>query len=101
MLGLLQTYLRQMLGFRPFMTTFYTDQRYDGDAFLYRRNPFARRNVTAIVLEVPSELIGKGKIQRVGDDLPPWPCAGSTEVSRWGLPISYTSLPERPDPIKR
>jgi hypothetical protein len=51
-------------GFRPFMTTFYTDQRYDGDAFLHKQNPFARRNVTAIVLEVPSELIGKGKSTR-------------------------------------
>ena len=44
------------------MTAFYKDQRFDGDAFLHQQNPFARRNVTAIVLEVPSELIGKGKI---------------------------------------
>src|SRR5271168_3737353 len=46
-------------GFRPFMAAFYKDQRYDGDAFLHEQNPFARRNVTAIVLEVPSQLIGK------------------------------------------
>jgi hypothetical protein len=44
-------------GFRTFMTTFYKDQRYDGDAFLHQQNPFARRNVTAIVLEVPNELL--------------------------------------------
>ena len=49
-------------GFRTFMTAFYKDRRFDGDALLHQQNPFARRNVTAIVLEVPSELIGKGKI---------------------------------------
>jgi len=49
-------------GFRAFMAAFYKDRRYGVDAFLHQQNPFARRNVTAIVLEVPSELIGKGKI---------------------------------------
>ena len=44
------------------MTAFYEDKRFDGDALLHQQNPFARRNVTAIVLEMPSELIGKGKI---------------------------------------
>ena len=44
------------------MTAFYREQRYARDAFLHQQNPFARRNVTATVLEVPSELIGKGKI---------------------------------------
>ena len=45
------------------MTAFWhKNQRYDGDAFLHQQNPFARRNVMAIVLEAPSELIGKGKI---------------------------------------
>ena len=38
-------------GFRAFMTAFYKEQRFDGDAFLHQQNPFARRNVTAIVLE--------------------------------------------------
>src|SRR5271170_5255128 len=57
MLGLRQSAANA--GFRTFMTAFYEDQRYDGDAFLHQQNPFARRNVTAIVLEAPSELIGK------------------------------------------
>jgi hypothetical protein len=48
-------------GFGKFMTAFYKDQRFDGDAFLHQQNPFARRNVTAIVLEVPSELMGREK----------------------------------------
>jgi len=51
-------------GFRTFMTAFYKDQRFDGDAFLHQQNPFARRNVTAIVLEVPSELIGREQSTR-------------------------------------
>jgi len=73
-------------GFRPFMTTFYKDQRYSGDAFLHQPDPFARRNVTAIVLEVPNELIGKGKIHA-------WVTisllghAPEVQVSRWGLPM--------------
>ncbi len=44
------------------MTAFYKDQRYDGDAFLHEQNPFARRNVTAIVLEVPSELSSESQL---------------------------------------
>ncbi len=73
-------------GFRAFMTAFYKDQRFDGDAFLHQQNPFARRNVTAIVLEVPGELIGKGKINA-------WATisllghAPEVQVSRWGLPM--------------
>jgi hypothetical protein len=35
-------------GFRTFMTAFYKDQRYDGDALLHQQNPFARRNVTGL-----------------------------------------------------
>ena len=41
-------------GFGTFMTAFYKDQRFDGDAFLHQQNPFSRRNVMAIVLEVTS-----------------------------------------------
>ena len=82
--------------FGTFMTAFYKDQRYDGDAFLHQPNPFAKRNVTAIVLEVPSELIGKGKNQRMGDDLPLWPCAGGTGFAL-GPAYGYASLPERPE----
>src|SRR6202050_4446726 len=73
-------------GFRAFMTAFYQDQRYDGDAFLHQQHPLDRRNVTAIVLEAPSELIGKGKISAwatislVGH-------APEVQVSRWGLPM--------------
>ena len=73
-------------GFGTFMTAFYKDQRYDGDAFLHQQNPFARRNVTAIVLEVPSELIGKGKINAWAT-ISLFGHAPEVQVSRWGLPM--------------
>src|SRR5580704_11567603 len=73
-------------GFGKFMTAFYKDQRFDRNALLNQQDPFARRNVTAIVLEVPSELIGQGKINA-------WATtslfghAPEVQVSRWGLPM--------------
>ena len=68
------------------MTAFYTDQRYDGNAVLHQQNPFARRNVTTIVLEVPSELIGKGKINAWAT-ISLFGHAPEVQVSRWGLPL--------------
>ena len=73
-------------GFRAFMTAFHKDQRFNGDAFLHQQNPFARRNVTAIVLEVPSELIGKGKINAWAT-ISLFGHAPEVQVSRWGLPM--------------
>jgi hypothetical protein len=69
-----------------FLNAFYKDQKYDGDAFLHRQNFFANRNVTAIVLEVPNELIGEGTVHA-------WATASlyghapEMQVSRWGLPL--------------
>ena len=73
-------------GFRPFMTSFDQDQRYDGDALLHQQDPFARRNITAIVLEVPSALIGKGKISAWAT-ISLFGHAPEVQVSRWGLPM--------------
>ena len=86
-------------GFGTFMTAFYKDQRYDGDAFLNQQNPFARRNVTAIVLEGAERTDWEGKDQRMGDDLPLWPCAGGTSFAL-GPAYGYASLPERPERSK-
>ena len=69
-----------------FLNAFYKEQRYDGDVFQHRQNFFANRNVTAIVLEVPTELIGKGTVHA-------WATASlyghapEMQVSRWGLPL--------------
>jgi hypothetical protein len=73
-------------GFGAFMTAFYKDQRFGGDAFLHQQNPFARRNVTAIVLEVPSDLIGKGKVNAWAT-ISLFGHAPEVQVSRWGLPM--------------
>jgi Domain of unknown function (DUF4331) len=73
-------------GFRALMTAFYKDRRYDGDALLRQQNPFAKRNVTAIVLEVPSEMIGKGKVHAWAT-ISLFGHAPEVQVSRWGLPM--------------
>ena len=85
MLGLLQSYLPQMLDLAH-LSAFYKDQRFDGDALLHQQDPFARRNVTAIVLKVPSELIGKGKIN-AWSTISLFGHAPEVQVSRWGLPM--------------
>jgi hypothetical protein len=69
-----------------FLNAFYKEKKYDGDVFLHRQNFFAHRNLTAIVLEVPSHLIGKGTVHA-------WATASlyghapEMQVSRWGLPL--------------
>lgn len=85
-------------GFRPFITAFHKDQRYAGDAFLHQPNPFARRNVTAIVLEVPSELIGKRRING-WTTISLFGHAPEVQVSRWGLPmVTHLFLNDPSDP---
>jgi hypothetical protein len=69
-----------------FLSAFYKERKYNGDAFLNRKNFFANRNVTAIVLEVPNDLIGNGSVHA-------WATASlyghapEMQVSRWGLPL--------------
>ena len=46
---------------RAFQAAF-KDGRFEPAAFQNRKDYFARRNVTAIVLEVPSEMIGQGNL---------------------------------------
>jgi len=61
--------------------------RFDTSAFLNgRKNFFARRNVTAIVIEVPNELIGHGAVQ-VWATASLYGHAPEVQVSRWGLPL--------------
>jgi hypothetical protein len=88
------------IALRAFRVAF-QNQRYDGDAFLHRQNYFARRNITAIVLEVPSYLIGQGKVHA-------WATASlyghapEMQVSRWGLPlITHLFLSTSEDLINR
>ena len=77
-----------------FRTAAFQDNRFDPDAFLNRKNLFERRNVSAIVLEVPTPMIGKGRVRS-------WATASllghapEVQVSRWGLPlITHVFMPD-------
>ncbi len=62
------------------------ENRLDAEAFQNRQNFFGDKNVTAIVIEIPSELIGKGRVNS-------WATASlyghapEVQVSRWGVPL--------------
>ncbi len=69
-----------------FQDAFYQENRFHPEAFQNRQNFFAKRNVSAIVLEVPSHLIGQGLVHA-------WATASlrghapEVQVCRWGLPL--------------
>jgi hypothetical protein len=69
-----------------FRNAFFNEHRFDPSAFQRRKNFFAMRNVTAIVLEVPNHMIGNGTVRG-------WATASlyghapEVQVSRWGLPL--------------
>jgi hypothetical protein len=68
------------------LNAFYKEQRYGPEVSKNRQNFFDRRNVSAIVLEVPNVLIGLGMTHS-------WATASlyghapEVQVSRWGLPM--------------
>lgn len=69
-----------------FRTALFNDNRFEPTAFLNRKNFFAKRNVTAIVIELPNATIGNGLVHA-------WASvslhghAPEVQVSRWGLPL--------------
>ena len=71
---------------RNFETALTKEKRFAAEAWQNRKNFFAKRNVTAIVLEVPTDMIGRGRIHA-------WATASlyghapEVQVSRWGLPL--------------
>jgi hypothetical protein len=71
---------------RKFRTALAQDNRFAAEAWENRKNFFGQRNVTAIVLEVPTSMIGRGRIHA-------WATASlyghapEVQVSRWGLPL--------------
>jgi hypothetical protein len=81
-----------------FRTALFEKERFDPGAFQSRKNFFANRNVTALVLEASTPLIGKGVVRG-------WATASlyghapETQVSRWGLPLITNIF--MPDPIMR
>jgi Domain of unknown function (DUF4331) len=73
-------------GLHGFLVGFYEQHRCASDAFDNRQNFFARRNLTAIVLEVPSSMIGQGVV-RAWATISLYGHAPEVQVSRWGLPL--------------
>lgn len=71
---------------RKFRTALLQESRFAAEAWQNRKNFFSARNVTAIVLEVPTSMIGQGRIHA-------WATASlyghapEVQVSRWGLPL--------------
>ena len=74
------------VGFGAFRTALWSENRFAPEAFQNGQNFFVGNNVTAIVLEVPSSLIGRGVVHA-------WATASlfghapEVQVSRWGLPM--------------
>lgn len=76
---------------RAFHTALAKENRFAAEAWQNRKNFFAKRNVTAIVLELPTQMIGRGRIHT-------WATASlyghapEVQVSRWGLPLITNAL---------
>jgi Domain of unknown function (DUF4331) len=71
---------------RSLLNAFYKEQRYSPDVSKNRQNFFDRRNVSAIVLEVPNDLIGHGMTHSWAT-VSLYGHAPEVQVSRWGLPM--------------
>ncbi|MBV9886506.1 MAG: DUF4331 family protein, partial [Acidobacteria bacterium] len=73
-------------GFGAFRAALWSEDRFAPEAFQNGQNYFAGNNVTAIVLEVPTSMIGRGVVHA-------WATASlyghapEVQVSRWGLPM--------------
>ena len=69
-----------------FRKALWQENRFAPEAFQHRENFFGQENVTAIVIEIPSQLIGRGLVHA-------WATASlyghapEVQVSRWGLPL--------------
>src|ERR1700748_1785371 len=74
------------IAFFNMLEALYKEDRFGAEAFENRTNYFRKRNVMALVLEVPNTLIGEGKVglwtttSLVGH-------APEIQVYRWGLPL--------------
>ena len=74
------------VGFGAFRKALWSENRFAPESFQNGQNFFGGNNVTAIVIEVPSSLIGRGLVHA-------WATASlyghapEVQVSRWGLPM--------------
>ena len=83
---------------RAFHMALAKENRFAAEVWQNRKNFFAQRNVTAIVLEVPTQMIGRGRIHSwVTASL--YGHAPEIQVCRWGLPLMTNVL--IPDEVVR
>jgi hypothetical protein len=69
-----------------FRNALFKEGKFAPEAFQSHKNFFAGRNVTAIVLEVPTSLIGRGLV-RAWATVSLYGHAPEVQVSCWGLPL--------------
>ena len=85
------------LGFRATVQALLKDDRLDRHGFVQGRNWFERRNVMAIVLEVPNTMIGDGRVG-AWSTISLFGHAPEIQVCRFGFPLfTFLLLAERPD----
>jgi len=71
---------------RAFHMALSKENRFAAEVWQNRKNFFAKRNVTAIVLELPTKMIGRGHIHAWAT-VSLYGHAPEVQVSRWGLPL--------------
>ena len=78
------------VAFGVFLKGIYEEDRFNLSVFKRKENFFRNRNVTALVLEVPTRLIGDGRV-KVWSNISLFGHAPEVQVSRWGVPL-FTHL---------
>lgn len=74
------------IAFFNLLNALYKEDRFDPAVFLHGKNFFAKRNVVAMVLEVPTSMIGDG-IVRAWATASLFGHAPEVQICRWGLPL--------------
>lgn len=91
------------IAFFNLLNALYKEDRFDGSVFQHQKNFFKNRNVIALVLEVPTSMIGKGKVH-LWSTASLFGHAPEVQICRWGLPLFthlYLSDPATPDLLDR
>jgi hypothetical protein len=74
------------IAFFNMLEALYKEDRFGAEAFEHRTNFFQNRNLMALVLEVPTAMIGTGKVG-FWTTTSLYGHAPETQVYRWGLPL--------------
>ncbi|MFZ3326535.1 MAG: DUF4331 family protein [Methylocella sp.] len=81
------------------LTNLFSEDKYDPKTFNHRENLFQNRNVMVIVLEVPNEMIGEGRIAAWAT-ISLFGHVPEVQICRWGYPLIthlFLSNPSTPE----